>query len=281
MPYTTLISVDELARRRDDSWVIVDCRFALADVEAGRNAYREAHIPKAVYAHLDDDLSGTIIKGVTGRHPLPEIEHVTRRLGALGISNTTQVIAYDAKDGGLAAARLWWILRWLGHDAVAVLDGGFTAWQAAGLPTESGEHNNLPATFVPHVQLNAYVNADEVERMTHDPHVAIVDVRAYVRYAGNEEPIDPVAGHIPNAVSYPYAEIVQASGEIKSTDELRERFAPIADKQIVTYCGSGVTASAAILALEHAGIHGAQLYAGSWSDWITDPKRDIETESTL
>ncbi len=279
MTYTTLIQPSDLAAHLGDpGWAVVDVRFSLDDPARGRRAYAEAHIPGATYAHLDEDLSGPVRPGVTGRHPLPTPEAFAATLGRLGIGNTTQVVAYD-DAGGAIAARLWWMLRWLGHDAVAVLDGGFPAWQAGGYAVRGGEEVPAPARFVPHPRPALLADVEDIVRRA--PGVRLLDARAAERYRGEVEPIDPVAGHIPGALSAPFRENLDDRGRFLPPDVLRRRFerllggAPQAD--VICYCGSGVTAAHNLLALAHAGFAGARLYPGSWSHWITDPERPVAT----
>ena len=285
MPYTTLISVTELSPHLDDpDWAIVDCRFSLADTERGRRAYREAHLPGALYAHLDDDLSGVIKPGITGRHPLPDIDAFAETLSAWGIDEHVQVVAYDDFGGGIAA-RLWWMLRWLGHDAVAVLDGGYPAWQRLALPTRPGDEARPPRRFVPHPHPAMIADVDEVATSRTDPACRVVDARTAKRYRGEHEPIDPVAGHIPGAVSAPFGDSLDADGHFLPPQTLRRRFSAllggVPPERVTCYCGSGVTATHNLLALTHAGLPGARLYPGSWSHWITDPTRPVEGSSSV
>lgn len=279
MPYTTIISPDDLQSRLDDpDWVIVDARFSLSEPARGRHDYEVAHIPGAVYAHLDDDLSGPIVPGVTGRHPLPDPNAFAEQLSAWGIDETVQVVVYDDIGGGIAA-RLWWMLRWLGHDAVAVLDGGFPAWQSAGYPTESGEESRSPRTFTPRPHPEMVAEVEEVETLRTDAASRLLDARARARYRGALEPIDPVAGHIPGAVSAPYGGNLDDDQRFLSPEQLRDRFAEVLaevpPEKTVVYCGSGVTAAHDILAMTHAGLPGVRLYPGSWSHWITDSNRPV------
>lgn len=281
MPYTTLISTTVLANHlTDPDWALMDCRFSLDDPERGRRDYQPAHIPGAVYAHLNEDLSGPVIPGRTGRHPLPEVEVIAHTLSQWGIDASVQVVAYD-DAGGSIAARLWWMLRWLGHDAVAVLDGGWPQWQREGRPVRSGTESRAPRTFVPHPQPHLLASTSEIESSLLDHTSRLLDARAVERYRGEVEPIDPVAGHIPGAISAPFTENLNPDGCFRSPEEIRARFqallreAPI--DRVICYCGSGVTAAHNLLALAHAGLGDARLYAGSWSEWITDPHRPIET----
>jgi thiosulfate/3-mercaptopyruvate sulfurtransferase len=279
MPHKTLISVEELAGHLDaPGWAVVDCRFSFADTEQGRRDYEQSHIAGAVYAHLDQDLSGPIVPGQTGRHPLPEPEALARRLGSWGIGPGVQVVAYDASGAG-NAVRLWWLLRWLGHDAVAVLDGGWQAWLEQGRPVRSGPESRAPREFVARPRTEWVVNADEVDRLRADPAHLVVDSRSRERYRGDHEPIDPVAGHIPGAVCAPYTENLDANGRFLAPAALRARFTDLLGEvpaeRSVFYCGSGVTAAHNLLALAHAGLGDGRLYAGSWSEWINDPQRPV------
>lgn len=281
MAYQTLISTEELAEHfRDDDWAVIDCRFSLADPSLGRSQYMESHIPGAVYAHLDEDLSGVIVPGVTGRHPLPEPETFAKTLGEWGISSGVQVVAYDSM-GGAIASRLWWMLRQLGHDDVAVLDGGWASWAQGDYPVCGGMEKREPRTFVPHPRAGGAVTTEEVHSHLRTPGMVLIDVRAPERYRGEEEPIDPVAGHIPGAVSAPYADNLRADGRFRSVEELRALYdhllAGTDIEDVVFYCGSGVTSNHSLLALAHIGMEGAKLYAGSWSQWIADPERPVAT----
>ncbi len=284
MPYTTLISADELSAHLDDpQWAIIDCRFTLGDAERGRKDYLVSHIPGAVYAHLDEDLCARVIPGVTGRHPLPTIDQLVQKFSGWGVDSEVQVVAYDDWPGiGLGtAARLWWTLRWSGHNAAAVLDGGWRSWSTAGLPVRLGEERRAPRTFQPVLQSELLVGAAEVERLRIDPAYRLFDSRSADRYRGENETIDPVAGHIPGAISASFAENLGVDGLFLSPQALRKRFEGLLDKtpaeRAVFYCGSGVTATINNLALAHAGLGNAKLYAGSWSEWITDPDRPVET----
>jgi len=277
--YTTLISAVELAEHLDDpDWLIVDCRFSLTDTERGRRDYEEAHIPGALYAHLDEDLSGPVRAGQTGRHPLPDAEAFARQLGEWGVSDGIQVVAYDDSNGGIAA-RLWWMLRWLGHDAAAVLNGGWTHWSDAGLPTRGGVESPTRRNFT--AQLRSYLAVDgtTVEEMLDGQRSKLVDSRAADRYRGENETIDPVAGHIPGAICAPYQDNIGPDGLFLAKEALKSRFqsllADTTAEQAVFYCGSGVTAAQNILAMAHAGLGDARLYPGSWSEWIVDPARPI------
>jgi thiosulfate/3-mercaptopyruvate sulfurtransferase len=281
MMFKTLIDVDSLRKLLGETQLaIVDCRFDLMNPDAGRQGYLRAHIPGARYTDLNRDLSAPIAAH-TGRHPLPAPESFAVRLEALGIGNDTQVVAYDDANGSIAA-RLWWMLRWMGHGAVAVLDGGFKAWTAAGGALQSGAAESAetqPGTrlFMPRIDADSVVGTAELERALRDPHALLVDARAQERYAGTVEPIDPVAGHIPGAVNHPFTANLDAEGRFLPASELKrrwqERLAGREPEHLVAMCGSGVTACHNLLSLEVAGLSGGKLYAGSWSEWIRDPRR--------
>jgi len=277
----TIISVAELAIHLDDpDWVIVDGRFKLADPDQGQKDYAAAHIPGAVYAHLDHDLSGPIIKGVTGRHPLPSIEKATEVFSRLGIGAGVQVVAYDDMSGALAAGRVWWLLRWLGHDAVAILDGGWQAWVNHGYAVRGGVETRSGCGFIPHPREGLIVTAGEVDKMRMDPESRVLDARAADRFRGENETIDPVPGHIPGAISAPYMENLNPDGTFKDKASLAARYNQLLGNtpvnHVVCYCGSGITATHDILAMVVAGLGEPRLYAGSYSEWITDPKRPVD-----
>ncbi|MFO1371597.1 MAG: sulfurtransferase [Candidatus Competibacteraceae bacterium] len=277
--FNTLIDAATLhAQLSDPNWVVVDCRFNMADMDAGRRAYRESHIPGARYAHLDADLSSPITPS-TGRHPLPEPLQLARKLGDWGIGDHTQVIAYDDMGGMLAAARLWWLLRWLGHTACAVLNGGFPAWQRAGLPLTAAFPKVYPAPFQARRDDRLWLSSAQVLAMPAEE--LLLDARGAARYRGEMEPIDPVAGHIPKAVNLPTESNLTSDGYFLPLPELRARFTAVLKAQppatVVHSCGSGVTACHNLLAMEAAGLSGSRLYAGSWSEWIRDPNRPIAT----
>lgn len=273
--FSAVISSSELAALLSEPQLrVVDCRASLQNPAAGREAYAKAHVPGASFADLLDDLSGPIVAGQTGRHPLPSIESFVGKLQSWGIGRSSQVVVYD-DAGGAFAARLWWMLRWLGHDAVAVLDGGFPAWVAEGRPVI-----DTPA-IVPRGDLTAQprpewlVTARELSTPQSTGH-KLFDARAPERFRGDVEPIDPVAGHIPGAENLPFAENLK-DGRFRPPAELRARFAEAlgdsAPEQAIVYCGSGVTACHNLLAFAHAGLPLPRLYAGSWSEWITDLAR--------
>jgi thiosulfate/3-mercaptopyruvate sulfurtransferase len=273
--YSAVISSEDLgARLGEPSLRIVDCRASLQDVNAGRAAFSKAHLPGASFADLLGDLSGPIVPGQTGRHPLPPVEAFAAKVRGWGISATSQVVVYD-DAGGAFAARLWWMLRWLGHDAVAVLDGGFPAWVAQGRPVTDVVAQIAPGDFTPQPRRELLVTARELETPQSLAR-RLFDARAPERFRGDVEPIDVVAGHIPGAFNLPFAENLK-DGRFRAPAELRERFAAALDgtppEEAIVYCGSGVTACHDVLAFAHAGLPLPRLYAGSWSEWITDPAR--------
>ncbi len=279
--YKTLIESEQLRLLIDEAQVVVvDCRFTLKDTAYGRHAYADSHIPRAVYAHLDEDLSSPVIAGKTGRHPLPDVGELTTLLGSWGVTDGVQVVAYD-DAGGVFAARLWWLLRWLGHESVAVLNGGWQAWCDAGGDTTQQIYTPKPAaTFHPRLQSSVVVEVDEVCGRLGDPTFCLVDSRTLERYRGEHEPIDPIAGRIPGARHASHEAVVGSDGKFLDSARLREHFeealGDVGVSEVVFYCGSGVSAAKNLLALAHAGLGFAKLYAGSWSEWITDSTRRIE-----
>ncbi|HET9388998.1 MAG TPA: sulfurtransferase [Steroidobacteraceae bacterium] len=282
--YTTLIEPVELvAQIANPDWTVIDCRFELTRPQWGAEVYAAGHIPGAIYAHLDRDLSGPVTPA-SGRHPLPDIGAFTEKLGAWGIDAGVQVVAYDQGNGAYAA-RLWWLLHWLGHEATAVLDGGFAAWQQAALPQGAEPPPKRPRRFVPRpaeslvvstAELSQWVSGGELTRGTR----TLVDARGADRFAGHNETLDPVAGHVPGAESHPFAGNLDEHGRFLPAPELRARWLRTlgtqSPSQVISMCGSGVTACHNLLALQVAGLPGARLYAGSWSEWIRDSSRPVE-----
>ncbi len=249
--------------------VIVDCRFSLNEPELGREKYKNSHIPGAYYLHLNEDLSSPVGKH-GGRHPLPDIDKLANKLGEIGINSPeTFVVAYD--DSRFAfASRLWWLLRYLGHDRVALMDGGFAAWQKADYTITDGIPAPKTGKFIPQVRTDWVIDINTVKTRKDLPEVALIDSREAPRYRGEYEPIDPVAGHIPGAVNYPWQDVTNSDGKVLSVAEQQQRWQNLANpEEIIVYCGSGVTACVNLLSLEIAGIKGAKLYAGSWSDWCS------------
>lgn len=279
VPHTTIVSTALLANELGGNWVVIDCRYDLGNEAWGLEQYRAGHIPGAVYASLSHDMSSAP-NGRNGRHPIPPVEVMAATFGRLGIGPGTQVVAYD-QENGMYASRLWWMLRYLGHDAVAVLDGGWARWVREGRPTRAGDERHSAKAFVPAVRADLRLSVEDVERVVRDGSLTLVDARAPERFEGKSETLDRAAGHIPGARNHFFKDNVAADGTLLPVDTLRAQFsAAIGDRQpgdVVMYCGSGVTACQNLLALEHAGITGVKLYPGSWSEWSADPGRPIET----
>jgi len=276
--YGSFVSSDWLYENLDNPQVlIVDCRFSLADPLAGQQQYAKGHIPGAYFLDLNQDLSGSVQQH-GGRHPLPDIGQFAAKLSAIGVRSSEKqqpsfVIAYD--DSRLAfAARLWWLLRYLGHDQVAVLDGGFTSWQSQGYPITDAIPQPQPGGFLPQLRSDWVVDIDSVKKRKDAPGVVLIDSRESERFRGEQEPIDPIAGHIPGAVNYPWQTVTDASGKLLSIPEQQQRWANLTPfdqgiGEVIVYCGSGVTACVNLLSLELAGVSNTRLYAGSWSDWCS------------
>ncbi|CAM3734380.1 Thiosulfate sulfurtransferase [Bordetella sputigena] len=281
MTSTLLMSASELASRLNDADVrVFDVRHDLGDFSAGRRQFEASHIAGAHFLDNEKELAGEHT-GRNGRHPLPDRGALANLLAAHGVGPGTLVVAYDA-SGGQFAAHLWWLLRWIGHDRAAVLDGGWQAWNAAGLPVESGAPPApaAAAAAAPRAALVGAVDAEAVLANLRDPSFTLVDARAAARYRGEVEPIDPEAGRIPGALNRPYTDNLDADGRFKSPARLRQEFQAVlgdrAPSAIVHQCGSGITAAANLFAMELAGLSGSRLYPGSWSEWISDPSRPRE-----
>ena len=277
MPHP-LVSCEQLAAHLNDpDWRIVDCRHQLSDVGYGQRVYAEGHLPGAFFMHLDRDLSGAM-SGCNGRHPLPDPQVLAAKFGAIGISSRTQVVAYDDAEG-MVSGRLWWMLRWLGHDNVAVLDGGFNRWVKEGRPLTRDIPVVLPTVFEVE-QRDWVVTADEVLANIALPELVVVDARGPDRFRGENETIDPVGGHIPGARNRFFRDNLDADGRFRPAAELRreflELFAGTPPDKTVMQCGSGVSACHNLIALELAGLTGARLYAGSWSEWCSNSARPVE-----
>lgn len=277
--HRTIVTPATLAARLDDpDWCIVDCRFSLGDPQAGRRAWAEGHIPGAIYAHLDDDLAA-LVGAETGRHPLPEVIEFARTLAQWGIGPDTQVVAYD-DAGGAIAARLWWMLRWVGHPAAAVLDGGIGRWTREGRAVTTDVRRRPVARFHPKLRSDMICGAMSLARELENDQCILMDARAAARFLGQEEPLDARAGHIPGAVNHPFQASLDHDGSFLDPALLRQCFdaalAGHSPSQVVCMCGSGVTACHLLLAMAVAGYDGARLYPGSWSHWITDPARPVE-----
>lgn len=280
MSFARLLTAPQLAERLSAPELrILDCRFALDDPAYGRTRYAEGHVPGAQFADLERDLSGPIIKGVTGRHPLPDPARLQEALRAWGVDQDSTIVLYD--DGpGAFAARAWWLLAWLGkRDGVFLLDGGFQAWQAAGLPVTAQVTEPARGDFTARPDACLVVEADQLGRRLAEPGLTLIDARALPRFRGEVEPLDPVAGHIPGARCAPFTENLGADGRFLPPEQLRQRFENLLagrnPEQLVAYCGSGVTACHNLFAMSLAGLPLAPLYAGSWSEWITDPARPV------
>ncbi|HEX8740693.1 MAG TPA: sulfurtransferase [Casimicrobiaceae bacterium] len=276
--HSTLIGSEALARRLGDpKLVVVDVRHLLADAEHwGEHEYAKGHLPGAVFAHIDRDLSAPMT-GRNGRHPLPTPEAAAEVFGRLGIGPSSQVVVYD-QDNGHFAARLWWMLRWLGHDAVAVLDGGYAQWVREGRAVETGTPHPARSRFTPRAVLPT-VSATGIAASLPRHALVLLDARAAERYRGDVEPIDAVAGHIPGAINRPYTRNVGADGRFRSGHDLRAEFEGMlhgrAAEDLVHYCGSGISACHNVLAMAVAGYPLTRLYPGSWSEWSADPKRPV------
>jgi thiosulfate/3-mercaptopyruvate sulfurtransferase len=277
-PFTTLIDAATLAAQlhRDDLRVF-DCRFDLANTGWGEAEHAAAHIPGAVYAHLDRDLSGPVTPS-GGRHPLPDPHGFAQWLAAKGVDEHCQLVAYDQGNGAYGA-RFWWLARWIGLRAVAVLDGGIAAWRAANLPLEATIRARPPGQITPRIEAEAWLTSDEVDALRVRPGNLLVDARGEERFAGRNETLDPVAGHVPGARNHPFLGNLGVDGKFLSPDALRRRWniilGSLPPSALIAMCGSGVTACHNLLALEHAGLSGGRLYAGSWSEWIRDGRRPI------
>ena len=280
--YSTLVTAEEvLAQLHNPDWVVIDCRFSLQEASKGREDFLEGHVPGAFYAHLDEDLSAPVIPGKTSRHPMLPVDRMVALFSSWGIDDRVQVVVYDYKGGGMAV-RLWWMLQWLGHEAVALMDGGWGYWNAKNYPQSVEAPNRPPRRFVACLQEGWTMDVEAVAAACRNPHFRVVDVRNYERYIGQEEPIDPVAGHIPGAINIPFGDNVDEDGFFKDPEVLREQLEAgglkdVPADHVVFYCGSGVTSCHNVLAMRLAGMGQARLYPGSWSEWITDPNRPVAT----
>ncbi len=279
MAFPLLVSTEELARHlHDENWLLFDCRFDLANPEWGFTDYQASHIPGAVYVHLNEDLSGPVTPA-TGRHPLPDSHVFSAKLAKWGVGPGKQVVVYD-RTGGSFAGRLWWMLKATGHNDAALLDGGFAKWEAEKRPLANGIEmplNPISKLFSRPFDPRMWVTAEEVNKVKENPEYRLVDARAPERYNAEIEPIDPVAGHIPGAINRFNGLNLKPDGTFKSPGELRREFAEllgqVRPENVIVYCGSGVTSVHHLVAMQIAGIKGARLYPGSWSEWIRDPNR--------
>jgi thiosulfate/3-mercaptopyruvate sulfurtransferase len=280
--FDTLLDADTLrANLGNPDWRVIDCRHDLAQPQAGAQAYAAGHVAGAVFAHLDRDLSGAKTPQ-SGRHPLPDPDRLAGCFRRWGIEPHTQIVAYDASAGSYAA-RLWWLARWLGHERVAILDGGWPAILGAGLTIETAEPRIAPGRFERGAPLVRWVDVDAIQSARADPSRLIIDARAPDRYAGRNETIDPVAGHIPGAANRFWQANIGPDGRFKPADQLRSEFTALLAARppgdVISQCGSGVTACHNLLAMQRAGLAGAALYPGSWSQWIADPARPVAVGS--
>jgi thiosulfate/3-mercaptopyruvate sulfurtransferase len=279
--FTTIISAEALYERLGDpNFAIFDCRHSLADFALGRRLYDESHVPGAFFAAVEEDLAGTKT-GKNGRHPMPDPENFARFLRTRGVNDATQIVAYDA-GADIFAPRLWFLSRWIGHDAVAILDGGFTQWNALGYPVTAAPAQPLPeGTLTIRLRPEFLVDARYVREHLNAPEMQLVDARSKERFSGETEPLDPVAGHIPGARHRWFEENFGPDLRLKSREELRADFvrAGLDPKRTVHQCGSGIASTVNQLAMQHAGLEGSRIYNGSWSEWVADPSRPIATGS--
>ncbi len=276
-----LVTPEELAAHlADPRWIVFDTRHDMGDLEKGRRAYAAGHVPGAYFLHVDEDLSGTKT-AKNGRHPLPDPDAFAAKMSERGVTPQAQVVVYDDLSGNFAV-RLWWLLRWLGHDKVALLDGGYPLWEKEARPISKDVPGARKGEFAPRPHLGWTVDTPFVERFHDDPSIRLVDARAANRFAGLQEPMDPVAGHVPGAVNHFWQKNLAPDGRFKPAAELRREYeallAGTAPAQAVQMCGSGVTACHNLFAMELAGLSGARLYPGSWSEWCSDPARPMATQ---
>ena len=280
MYINTLVTTEDLAQHLDaPEWIVLDCRFTLTDVEGGRQAYLKNHIPGAIYVHLDEDLSASVNE-TTGRHPLPDPQSFAEKLCSWGVGVNKQVVVYDDSFGAMAV-RAWWMLRWLGHPGVALLDGGYPKWLREKRPVtpDLPLKNKGRCACLP--ESSQIVEASEVLHAVNSGSELIIDARPERRFSGEFEPLDPVAGHIPGSINWAFDENLDIDGTYLPPEALRENFQALLKGrpawQVIHTCGSGVTACHNLLAMEIAGLPGSRLYPGSWSEWIRDPSRPIAT----
>ena len=280
MKFTTLVSAAQLAQHLNDpDWVVFDCRFTLSDPESGHRTYLAGHIPGARYAHLNTDFSSEVT-ATSGRHPLPDPQLLALKLGQWGVDSDKQVVVYDDSLGSMAS-RMWWVLRWLGHQSVALLDGGVQRWIRDGHPVTADPTTIAPAEFTARPDSSMWVDANCIEEALRSDKCLIIDARAEERFSGEREILDKVAGHIPGSINLPFEDNLDMGGTYLTAEELKEAYLDLLNgvepQRVVHMCGSGVTACHNVIAMEHAGLKGSRLYPGSWSEWITDPGRPVET----
>lgn len=279
MSYQIIISVDDLKQNlHNENWFVFDCRFLLKDPSGGRNMFNQGHLPGAKFADMDTDLSSPMTQ-TSGRHPLPDPNLFIEKLQIWGVNNNSQIICYDDVSGAFAA-RMWWLLHWVGHQDVAVLDGGIEKWREKGLPLEEDVHQRPRGIFTGKANNAMWVDVNFVQSQLENGNINLLDARSAERFTAKDQETDPVPGHVPGAQNYPFAENLSQQGVFRSAAELKQRFTTIfADnnKQIITMCGSGVTACHNLLAMAIAGLPMPPLYVGSWSEWIKDPDRPVAT----
>ena len=280
MQYTTVVSTAQLAQHLDEpDWIVFDCRFTLSKTDAGEQAYQLGHIPGARYVHLDNDMSSAVT-ATSGRHPLPDPKVLSEKLSRWGVDSRKQVVVYDDSFGSMAV-KMWWLLRWLGHDNVALLDGGLPKWTKEKRPVTAELPNIISAQFIPQIRTEMVADSVEVEHARNERCSLVIDARPEQRFSGEREPLDKLAGHIPGSINWVYEENLDFDGTYLPADELRAAYVTllhgVKPAQVIHTCGSGVTACHNMLAMEIAGLSSGKLYAGSWSQWITDPKRPVAT----
>ncbi len=280
MQSKTIVSTEQLAQHlQDPDWLIFDCRFTLTNKDLGHQAYQTSHLPGARYAHLDDDLSSPVTEK-TGRHPLPDAQRLSEKLSRWGVDANKQVVVYDDSFGAMAV-KMWWLLRWLGHDKVALLDGGLPKWLKEKRPMTAELPQITTAKFVAQLHKEMQANVAEVENARQERCRLLIDARPEQRYTGEREPLDKVAGHIPGSVNWVFDENLDFDGTYLPAEELREAYLKLLNgvkpEGVIHTCGSGVTACHNMLAMEIAGLPSGKLYPGSWSEWITDPSRPVAT----
>jgi thiosulfate/3-mercaptopyruvate sulfurtransferase len=283
MTYQTIISVEDLNKNlSNDDWFIFDCRFLLKDPEGGLKKFEQGHIPGAQFADMDKDLASAMTPS-SGRHPLPDPIELADKLQRWGVNNSSQIICYDDMSGAFAA-RMWWLLKWLGHNDVAVLDGGVDKWTASSLALETDVRKRSQGTFSGQANNNMWVNVSFVKRQLAENKINLLDARSGERFTAKDSKTDPVAGHIPGAMSFPFAENLSKQGVFLPAQELRKRFAETLsdsqNKEVINMCGSGVTACHNLLAMSIAGLPMTRLFVGSWSEWIKDKSRPVAIGKT-
>lgn len=280
MTYQTIISVEDLNKNLNtQDWLIFDCRFILKDPEGGLKKFNQGHIPGAQYVDMDKDLASPVTS-TSGRHPLPNPEELINKLQSWGVNNSSQIICYDDMSGAFAA-RMWWLLKWLGHNNIAVLDGGIEKWTAKNIPLETDSQQRTAGSFSGLANNDMWVNVEFVQKELEQDKINLLDARSVERFTAKDTKTDPVAGHVPGAMSYPFAENLSKQGVFLPSEELHKRFTPIVsnpeNKELINMCGSGVTACHNILAMSIAELPMTRLFVGSWSEWIKDKSRPVAT----